>query len=185
MRINARATRAAACALISAGLIAGCGSSSSSTAPSTAQLRSYVHEVEPIRLAVNRLLGTADPTLSAFHQRRITGAKAAARLGALERRFAAYAVDVNAIDPAVPALRALHQKYAYTYILEDAYLSALVSGVAARDFSGLPNTQAQQRAAIIEWRIGLDVLARRTKTALPPDLEQAGRGEIAPSPEGS
>jgi hypothetical protein len=37
-------------------------------------------------------------------------------------------------------------------------------------------------AAIIAWRTGLSVLAREEGTALPADLAQAGRGEIAPLP---
>jgi hypothetical protein len=44
---------------------------------------------------------------------------------------------------------------------------------------------AAQRAAIIRWRIDLTVLARAADAPLPADLQQAGRGEIAPSPNGS
>jgi hypothetical protein len=106
-------------------------------------------------------------------------------MGALERRFAAYTVDIQAIRPATVALRALQAEYAHTYILEDAYLNALVAGLAQGDPSNLPDTQAAQRAAIIDWRIGLTLLARRSAVALPGDLQQAGRGEIAPSPGGS
>jgi hypothetical protein len=148
-------------------------------------LRSYVRQVEPIRLAVNRLLDTADPILEAFRDHRITPAQAAVRIGALERRFAAYTVDVQALQPATAAIGSLHAQYAHTYILEDAYLSALVAGLAEGDARDLPDTQAAQRAAIIAWRTGLEVLARKTNTALPVDLQQAGRGEIAPSPAGS
>jgi hypothetical protein len=55
----------------------------------------------------------------------------------------------------------------------------------ARDrVTGLPNTQAEQRAAIIRWPTGLAVLARKARFALPADLQVAGRGEIAPSPQG-
>jgi hypothetical protein len=103
----------------------------------------------------------------------------------LERRFAAYTADVNAITPGTSALRSLHAEYAHTYILEDAYLSALVNGLAERNFDHLPDTQAVQRAAIIDWRTGLTVLARRIAAVLPADLQQAGRGEIAPSVTGS
>jgi len=78
-------------------------------------------------------------------------------------------------------LRLLHGEYAHTYVLEDAYLSALVSGLAGRDLEGLPNTQDSQRAAIIAWRTGLTILARGSHMPLPADLQQAGRGEIAPS----
>jgi hypothetical protein len=66
-----------------------------------------------------------------------------------------------------------------------AYLSALVNGLAERDFRGLPDTQAAQRAAIIDWRTGLTVLARKWRAPLPADLQRAGRGEIAPSPGAS
>lgn len=171
-------------ALASAALCAGCGGGSSTTT-STTQLHAYIREVEPIRLAVNRLLGTADPTLTAFHEHRISAAHAGRRLDVLERHFASFAVDVNAIEPRLLALRPLHAEYAHTYILEDAYLSALATGVGEGNLDHLPDTQAQQRAAIIDWRTGLYVLARRLKTSLPADLEQAGRGEIAPSPGGS
>jgi hypothetical protein len=106
-------------------------------------------------------------------------------MGQLERRFAQYTVDVQAIQPTIPTLQALHAQYAHTYHLEDAYLSALVTGLADRQLDGLPNTQAEQRAAIITWRTGLTVLARETNTHLPADLQQAGRGEIAPNPGGS
>jgi hypothetical protein len=144
-----------------------------------------MRQIEPIRLAVNRLLSTADPTLEAFGDHRITGPQAARRIGALERRFAAYTVEVTAIQPRTAMLRSLHAEYAHTYILEDAYLSALVTGLAERHLNGLPDTQATQRAAIIAWRTGLTVLAQQTSTPLPADLQQAGRGEIAPSPGGS
>ena len=173
-----------------AALGGGCASDETSTRASTsapadqlaAGLRTYRAQVEPIRLAGNKLLGTADPIFAAMHDRRITRARAAAEMGALEQRFAAYAVDVNAIAPALPALRSLHAEYAHTYVLEDAYLSALVNGLAEDNLRDLPDTQAAQRAAIIGWRTGLTVLALRAGIALPADLQQAGRGEVAPSP---
>lgn len=145
----------------------------------------YLDEVEPIRLAVNRLLGGADPILGAFGKRRIRPAEAARRLGELERRFAAYTVDIAAVRPPTAELRALNAGYAHTYVLEDAYLSALVAGLAGGNVSDLPNTQAAQRAAIVGWRTALTVLARSAGAPLPADLQQAGRGEIAPSPSGS
>lgn len=148
-------------------------------------LEHYIQQVEPIRLAVNRLLGTADPILGAFRSHRITAARAAGQMDRLERRFAVYTADVNAIRPATSALRSLHAEYAHTYILEDAYLSALVNGLAEHSLDHLPDTQAVQRAAIIDWRTGLIVLARRTAAVLPADLQRAGRGEIAPSVGGS
>lgn len=90
-----------------------------------------------------------------------------------------------AIDAPSERLRALNAGYAGTYVLEDAYLSALTAGLAGGELGDLPDTQAVQRAAIIRWRIGLSVLARAAGASLPADLQQAGRGEIAPSPNGS
>jgi hypothetical protein len=145
----------------------------------------YLRQVEPIRLAVNRLLGQADPILAAYHDHDASPAETGRRMGRLERRFAAYAVAVAAIEPATAELRVLQAEYAHTYVLEDAYLSALAVGLADRRLDGLPDTQAAQRASIIDWRTGLSVLAHRVGVRLPADLQQAGRGEIAPSPEGS
>ena len=56
---------------------------------------------------------------------------------------------------------------------------------AAATDGDLPDTQAAQRATIIRWRTVLEVLAGEARLSLPPDLQQAGRGEIAPSPTGS
>jgi hypothetical protein len=148
-------------------------------------LERYMSQIEPLRLAVNRLLNGADPILAAFREHRITRKQAAQRIGALELRFAAFTVKVNEVQPTTPSLRALQAEYAHTYILEDAYLSALVSGLANDELGDLPNTQDEQRAAIIAWRTGLTVLAARVGMTLPEDLQQAGRGEIAPSPGGS
>jgi hypothetical protein len=179
---------ASALALLAGGA-GGCGDGSPSqptdAKATRAALAKYLGEVEPIRLAVNRLLNGADPTLEAYHGKHLSPEKAAMRIEALERRFAAYTVDVAAIDPSNLQLRALHAIYAHTYILEDSYLSALASGLAERDLDGLPDTQSEQRAAIIQWRTGLTVLARRAGYALPGDLQAAGRGEIAPSLGGS
>jgi len=79
----------------------------------------------------------------------------------------------------------LQDAYLYNAHLEDAYLSALSAALPSGDFDHLPDTQASQRAAIIEWRTDLTVLASRLGVRLPADLQQAGRGEIAPSPGGS
>ncbi len=169
--------------------LCGCASHTESAAGrqrmQRAAIERYLGEVEPIRLAVNALLEGADPILEAFHERRIRPEEAARRMGRLEQRFAAYTVDVAAIDAPSSQLRALNAGYANTYVLEDAYLSALVVGLAEGEFADLPNTQAEQRAAIIRWRTGLTVLAREAGAPLPADLQQAGRGEIAPSPGGS
>jgi hypothetical protein len=169
--------------------LSGCGRSSA-PAQSSAQaqrtaLSAYLRQVEPIRRAVNRLLNGADPILSASHEKTITPQQASLRMGALERRFAGYTVDVASITPTTSQLRSLHAIYAHTFILEDAYLSALVTGLAEGDTDHLPDTQSEQRAAIIQWRTGLEILARQAGFKLPADLQVAGRGEIAPSPDGS
>jgi hypothetical protein len=167
----------------------GCGGQTTSASVSAQRERvalvSYLRQVEPIRLAVNRLLEGADPILSAYHDNRISPRRASLRMGALERRFAAYTVDIAAIQPATAQLRAVNAPYAHTYIFEDSYLSALASGLAGRNLDRLPDTQSAQRAAIIQWRTDLTVLARRARLDLPGDLQAAGRGEIAPSPNGS
>ena len=177
-----------ALALLCAGL-GGCGQAAPSARTlSQSQRRAlegYLARVEPVGLAVNRLLDAADPILSAYGSARSTAHLASLRMGALERRFASYAVDIAAIEPTTPELRSLHAIYAHTFVLEDSYLSALTAGLAKRDLHGLPDTQAEQRAAIIQWRTGLTVLARRVEFTLPEDLQAAGRGEIAPSPSSS
>lgn len=148
---------------------------------SAATMRAYLRAVEPIRLGVNRLLEDADPILDAYRAHRSTGDQAAAAMDTLERRFADYTIRINALNPSNPTLARVNAPYAHTYILEDAYLSALVAALPSGDFSTLPNTQAAQRASIIEWRTQLEVLARRGHLHLPDDLQQAGRGEIAPA----
>lgn len=172
---------------LSAAALAGCAGADPSAARvhPRAALESYLRQVEPIRLAVNRLLTQADPIIAAYHDHDASPARAGREMGGLERRFADYAVEVAEIDPATPQLSVLHAAYAHTYVLEDAYLSALANGLAERKLDDLPNTQAAQRAAIIGWRIGLMILARRAGAELPADLQQAGRGEVAPSPDGS
>jgi hypothetical protein len=177
------------CALFATSLtlvLAGCGNEARPTTrasdPTGSALTSYIARIEPIRLAVNLLLNRADPIIEASREHQMTATQAARKMGQLEQRFAQYTVDVEAIQPHIPTLQSLHAEYAHTYILEDAYLSALVTGLAERHLEGLPNTQAEQRAAIIDWRTGLTVLAHETNTHLPADLQQAGRGEIAPNP---
>lgn len=173
------------CTSALAGCAVGSHLNASDTRPARSALETYLRQIEPIRLAVNRLLSQADPILRAYHQGRASPADAERRMGRLERRFAAYTVALAAIAPATPQLRTLHAAYAQTYVLEDAYLSALASGLGNRELSNLPDTQAAQRAAIIGWRTGLTVLARQASVALPGDLQQAGRGEIAPTPASS
>jgi hypothetical protein len=175
-------------------LITGCGSGPAGRGPaggpagsaiSAGQLRGYVTAVEAVRLPVNRLLDEADPILDAYHDHRITPAVAAQRMGAMEQEFAALAVEMDTITPANPALARINAPYAHTYVLEDSYLATLASDLGDGTFANLPNTQDQQRLAIIEWRTALQVAALRAGYELPADLQQAGRGEIAPSLDGS
>jgi hypothetical protein len=160
-------------------VLAGCGGGSG---PSRRALIRYVQGVEPIRLGVNRLLDGADPILAGYRGHRLSPVEAGRRFDRLERRFAGYTTRIAALEPANRVLGRLHRPYAHTYVLEDAYLSALAAALPSGDFDHLPDTQAVQRAAIIEWRTDLTVLASRLGVRLPADLQQAGRGEIAPSP---
>lgn len=164
-------------ATVVAFVIASCDQSDTSPVA----LKSYLAAVEPIRLGVNRLLTDADPVLAGYRDHRVSGRQAAAAMGRLEQSFAAYMVDINALQPSDLTLAGINAPYAHTYILEDSYLNALVAALPDGDFSGLPNTQPEQRAAIIEWRVQLEVLAQTLDMILPADLQQAGRGEIAPS----
>jgi hypothetical protein len=162
----------------------GCGGGDSKQDQRQA-LDDYVARVEKVRLPVNELLDEADPITAAYRDHRISGEQAQRRFGALERRFAGYTVQIAALEPVPAEMRAAHYAYAHTYVFEDAYLSALDAGFEEGEFDNLPNTQHAQRAAIIAWRTRLQVVADRLGVRLPPDIQAAGRGEIAPSPEGS
>lgn len=179
------AARVAAAIGASAIALAGCGASRDDHGGSARRsVQAYLARVEPIRLGVNQLLDRADPILSAYREHRIKALVAERRVGALERRFAAYATMIAALRPVPTPLRAAQRAYAHTYVLEDSYLSALAAALPERDYEDLPATQARQRAAITGWRIRLEVVARRLGIRLPADLQLAGRGEIAPSPLG-
>ncbi|MGZ4274890.1 MAG: hypothetical protein ACXVRP_14155, partial [Solirubrobacteraceae bacterium] len=99
----------------------GCGGDSGDRGtPSRRALVSYMQRVEPIRLAVNRLLDQADPILEAYRGHRISPKEAGRRFDRLERRFAGYTERIAAIEPKNAMLAQLHRPYAHTYILEDA-----------------------------------------------------------------
>ncbi len=169
--------------------LAACGgsggtTSDSATPPQAPALHAYLTRIEPLRLDVNDLLDEADPILGAYHDHRIGPREVQRRFGRLERRFARYAAEVAAVRPVPSSIAAAQAAYAHTYVLEDSYLSTLTAALPDRDFADLPHTADRQRAAIIAWRIRLEVVARRLGVRLPRDLQQAGRGEIAPSPEG-
>lgn len=173
-----------ALALLAAALAAvGCGHSESRSERDS--LRAYLVRVEPIRLGVNRLLDRADPILAAYRADRLSAISVHRRLSQLERGFAAYGKRIAAVGGAPDAMRSEARSYAHTYVLEDAYLRALTAASPRRCFDHLPNTQDEQRAAIIAWRVRLELLAARLHVALPADIQVAGRGEIAPSPSGS
>jgi hypothetical protein len=168
--------------------LAGCGAGSAKTPPIISQataLQRYLAQVEPIRLAVNRLLARADPILTGYSRHKLDAHEAERQMNSLEGRFAAYTVKINGLRAVPPELAAAQRAYAHTYILEDAYLSALVAAIPDHSFDDLPRTQDAQRAAIIAWRTRLQVVADRLGLRLPPDIQVAGRGEIAPSPLGS
>jgi hypothetical protein len=185
-----RLAAASICALTLAAVTA-CGASSSSQQPassgdvSAAALTSYINAVQKIRLPVNALLGGADAILDPYHDHTISPKVAANRFSNLERQFAIYARQMQEITPPDSTLARINTPYAQTYFFEDSYLATLASDLHEGDFDNLPNTQDAQRLAIIRWRIALEVLADRLHVTLPANLQQAGRGEIAPSIEGS
>jgi hypothetical protein len=196
MRRVFRCLTAVGAAVVTGGLVAACGGAGAAPAGRAApaqgqaaitagELGSYVDAVEAIRLPVNQLLNGADPIIAAYRAHRITPAAASGRMGALEKRFAAYLVQMDAIAPANPALARINAPYARTYLLEDSYLATLASDLEGGDFGNLPDTQDQQRLAIIEWRTQLQLAASRAGFPLPADIQQAGRGEIAPGVTGS
>src|SRR5262245_35753460 len=140
-----------------AGFTAGCGADES-TAERRQALEDYVAEVEPIRLGINELLDRGDPIMAAYAEGKIDAAEAKARMGRLEAKEADYAVQIAEVDPP-DDVRAAHDAYAHTFVLQDTYLSTLVAAIPEREFDELPHFQDQQRAAIIAWRTRLQVLA--------------------------
>jgi hypothetical protein len=144
-------------------------------------LRAYVAQVQKVRVPVDALLEGTEPILSAYRANQVSPAQASLEMNDVEERFAGYVVTMLEITPSNPTLARLNQPYARTYYLEDNYLSTLASDLDEGDFGNLPDTQNQQRLAIIVWRTQLQILAGRDHVRLPSDIEQAGRGEIAPS----
>lgn len=177
----------AACGGTAAGLTTSRsnGTGTSGGPPSAAAVSAYVAQVEPVRLGVNQLLSGADPILDGFKAHTISPQAAGDQMSALEQRFATYLVTMEAIDPSNAVLRKLNAPYANTYYLQDNYLSVLAAALPDSSFADLPDTQNAQRLAIIEWRTQLQGVANAVQVRLPADLQQAGRGEIAPSPSGS
>jgi len=143
-----------------------------------------VAQVEPIRRAVDRLLDGADPILLRYRLHRLSAEAAQRRMRALERRFAAYAIEIGRLAPTPAGLASAQRRYAHTYLLEDAYLRALTAAIPSHGFGRLPRTADAQRAAIVAWRTRLEEVAGRLDLPLPRDIQIAGRGEIAPSPQG-
>ena len=184
-RLRVLSPRALAAGLAAAAALAGCGSSGSASTPSEAQqLRDYVAAVERVRLPVNDLLEGVDPITEAYAHHEIGAAAAQRRLGHVERRFATYAKEAAEVEPVPASMLAANHAYAHTYVFEDSYLAALQAALPSREFDALPNTENRQRRAIVAWRIRLETVADRLGVKLPADIQQAGRGEIRPSPEG-
>ena len=148
-------------------------------------LRAYVAQVEKVRLPVNAMLEGTDPIIEAFNDHQVTPAQASLEMNNLEERFAGYVLAMQEIRPSNKALTRANKPYAYAYYLEDNYLSTLASDLNEGDFENLPNTQDQQRLDIIVWRTQMELLAKSDGVKLPADIQQAGRGEIAPSLSGS
>jgi hypothetical protein len=184
-RIKHRLLLGAAISVLGLAPAAGCGGDGGSSADEQRQaLEEYVARVEPIRLGINELLDRADPILEAYKEGELSAKQAQRRVGALERQVADYAVQIAEVDPVPEEIRDAHDAYAHVFVLQDTYLSALVDALPEREFDELPEVQAEQREAIIEWRTRLQVVADSLSAKLPPDLEIAGRGEIVPSPLG-
>src|SRR5436190_665026 len=115
---------AAAGVLAAVVALSACGSSSDAGSPGPpAQLETYVQQIEPLRLAVNRLLERADPILGAYREHRIGPNVAQRRFDHLERRFAAYATRIAAIR-APAELRRAAGAHAHTHVPEDSHLGA-------------------------------------------------------------
>ena len=89
-----------------------------------------------------------------------------------------------AVRPVPPDLIAAQRAYAHTYVLEDAYLRALIAAVPGRRWNQLPRFEARQRRVLVAWRNALAIEAARVDVPLPDDIQIAGGGEITPSPLG-
>jgi hypothetical protein len=161
----------------------GCGSDTS-TADRREALEDYVAKVQPIRLGINELLDRGDPILERYRDGDLSPKQAQRGIDRIEHGVAAYAVRIAAVEDVPDELRAAHDAYAHTFVLQDTYLSALAAALPGRQFDELPAFQNEQRAAIIAWRIRLEVLADRWGATLPANLQIAGRGEVSPSPTG-
>ena len=94
-------------------------------------------------------------------------------------RLASCAVSIT---PADTALARINAPYAHTYLVEDSYLATLAADLGSGDFGNLPDTQDQQRLAIIEWRVQLQLAAAQVGYLLPADIQQAGRRRDRPQP---
>src|SRR2546430_4435369 len=142
-----------AAAIVAALSLVGCGGQSADRGtPSPRALISYVKRVEPIRLAVNRLLDQADPILEGYRRHRLSPKEAGRRFDRLERRFAGYTERIAAIEPANAGLAHPHRPYAHTYVLEGASLSALAAPRPAQRVDHPPRTHARPRRATTHSR---------------------------------
>jgi len=169
-------------------LVVGCGGSSGGgNAPRPSDrhtLSAYVGRIEPLRHGVNKLLDGADPILGGYREGRLSAPATQRGLRRIEHRFAHYEAGVGAVQPVPPDLIAAQRAYAHTYVLEDAYLRALIAAVPGRRWNRLPQFEARQRRVLVAWRNALALEAARVEVPLPDDIQIAGSGEITPSPLG-
>jgi len=163
---------------------AGATAAHRSSVPAPA-FRAYLAQVEKVRLPVDALLEGTDPIIEAFNDHQVTPVQASLEMNNLEECFAGYVLAMQEIMPSNAVLARANKPYAYTNYREDNYLSTLASDLNKGDFENLPNTQDQQRLNIIVWRTQMELLAKGDGVKLAADIQQAGRGEIAPSPSGS
>ncbi|MDQ6805899.1 MAG: hypothetical protein M3065_13245 [Actinomycetota bacterium] len=96
-------------------------------------IESYLRQVEPVRLAVNRLLAGADPILHAYQDGSVSPARSARRMGRFAQRFAGYTTDIAAITPAPVDLR--HHRLAYG---PDGHRPSRRGGATGRPAAGRP-----------------------------------------------
>ena len=176
---------AVTCAVVS--MVAGCGSSGSSTpnGMTAGQVQDYLAQVEPVRRSVNDLLEGADPILHAYRSHQITPDQAARRMNDLEARFAVQGATVEAISSPDPPSR---RSTAPTRTPTNSKTPTCGPWPPRSPTATSPICPTRRMPNARQSPHGeseLEVLAQQTGATLPDDLQQAGRGEIAPSPTGS
>ena len=149
-------------------------------------LEGYLAKVEPIRLAVNRLLARADPILTAYSRHPVGAREAERQTDKLARRpiCCLHGEDQRA-GAGFAGTGGGTARLRPTYILEDAYLSALAAAIPSRCFDNLPRRRVRSAPRSSPGAPGFRSSPIDWACALPPDLQVAGRGKIAHSLQGS